>query len=104
MPPPSPAGQVTSRLDPVHGRVRLATAAIASANPQLPPAECERVARLVVGRYLMADLSSSVIDDDRSDDGGEGQQGGGKGGMSGLEEYGLGRGLLSAAPELLAAL
>jgi hypothetical protein len=105
VPQPSPAGQVTSRLDPVHGRVRLATAAIASANPQLPSAECERVARVVVGRYLMADLSSSVIDDDP--DGGtgpEGHGGDGKGGMSGLEEAGVARGLISAAPEMLAAL
>jgi len=101
---PPEIGQVTSSRDPVRQRVMQATAAIARSNPQLPAAECERVARLVVGRYLTADLADSVVNDDRSPDHPQdsGQQG--KGGMSGLEDYGLARGLISAAPEMLAVL
>jgi hypothetical protein len=102
----SAAGVSASVKDPVRRRVAQVAASIRSSNPQLPAAECQRVARLVVGRYLQADLNSSVMGggsvEDAAPDGG-GQQGG-HGGMSGLEEYGLGKSLISAAPELLAAL
>lgn len=101
-----PNGQVTSVRDPVRRRVMTVTAAIAASNPHLPPAEHERVARLVVGRYLRhADLDSSVMDNDPSD-GGSGSQngGGGHSGMSGLEEYGLGRAVVKALPALVEVL
>jgi hypothetical protein len=102
----SAAGVSASVKDPVRRRVAQVAASIRSSNPQLPAAECQRVARLVVGRYLQADLNSSVMGGGSVEDAapdGSGQQGG-HGGMSGLEEYGLGKSLISAAPELLAAL
>jgi hypothetical protein len=98
---------VTASKDPVRREVLRATAAIKASNPQLADAECERVARQVVGRfYRQADLAGSVTSDEpvESGQGGGGGQGGGHSGMSGLEEYGLGRALISAAPEILAAL
>lgn len=87
--PPS-IGQVTSGTDPVRRRVMTVTAAIAASNPQLAGSECERVARLVVGRYLTADLDSSVMDDAPVNDGG-GSSGGGSGGSSGggMLQHGL---------------
>jgi hypothetical protein len=92
--------------DPVRRKVMQVAASIRASNPHLPDAECQRVARRVVGRYLQADLNSSVMGtgpvDDPQSQGGDGQ---GEGhGMSGFEEYSLGRGLLRAAPEMLAAL
>ena len=76
-PIPNPSiGQVTSSADPVRRRVLAVTAAIASTNPQLPPSECERVARRVVGRYFQADLAGSVMNDDPVGGGDQGGQGG----------------------------
>jgi hypothetical protein len=98
---PRSIGQVTSSTDPVCRRVLAVTAAVAASNPQLPESECERVARLVVGRYLTADLAGSVTSDapvnDGSGDGGG--DGGSKGpGMAGrFLEY---RGLQSVLPNL----
>lgn len=100
---PPAIGQVTSSSDPVRRRVMQATAAIRQSNPQLPAAECERVARLVVGRYLTADLDSLATDDDPGTGPGHGGQQDQRG-MSGVAEYGLARGLVRAAPEMLAAL
>jgi hypothetical protein len=96
MTPPS-IGQVTSASDPVRRRVMVVTAAVAATNPQLSPDECERVARMVVGRYLrQADLEGSVMNDDPvggGDSGGSGgSSGGGDGGgmlQHGLEWQGL---------------
>jgi hypothetical protein len=104
---PPPIGQVTSSTDPVRRKVMAVTAAIRESNGHLPEAECERVARVVVGRYLaQADLSSSVVSDDPGGSTGNSGGGGGgeSGGMSGPEEFLLGRSLIKAAPELLAAL
>lgn len=103
--PPS-IGQVTSVKDPVRRQVMTVTAAIAASNPHLPPSEHERVARLVVGRYLRhADLNSSVMDNSPVDDGfGSSDGGGGHSGMSGLEQYGLGRAVIKALPDVIEAL
>jgi hypothetical protein len=65
-------GQVTSSKDPVRRQVLATAALIRQANRHLPPAECERVARQVVGRYLTADLAGSVMDDDPGSGGGDG--------------------------------
>lgn len=98
----------TASRDPVRRRVMQVAASIRASNPQLPDTECDRVARVVVGRYIRrADLTDSVMSDGPVDGPqGQGGQGGGDGhqGMSGFEEYSLGRGLLRAAPEMLSAL
>ncbi len=96
-------GQVTSTRDPVRRRVLAVSAAIRETNPHLPQAECERVARTVVGRYLRhADLTGSVMDDQPVGAPGNGSGGGNGGsggkGMSGLEEYGLGRQMIKKLP------
>lgn len=93
-----------SGLDPVRRRVMAVTAAIRETNTHLPDAECERVARQVVGRYLrQADLTDSVMDNKPDGGGSDGSQGG-SGGMSGMGEALIGRQLIKAAPEMLAAL
>lgn len=105
---PSSIGQVTSSADPVRRRVLAVTAAVASTNPHLAPAECERVARLVVGRYLReADLDSSVMNDqpvgngDSSGGGSGGSSGDSGGGVGSLVQHGLEwQGLKSVAPGL----
>lgn len=99
-PQPSPIGQVTSAADPVRRQVMAVTASIKVTNPGLAEAEASRLARKVVGRYLHADLDSSVID---NDPGGDSDQGDGHSGMSGPEELMLGRSMVKAAPELLEA-
>jgi hypothetical protein len=79
----APVGQATGRpgvttgsLDPVRSKILRVTAMIAEANPGLPAAECERLGRKVVSRYLRAaDLNDSAI--------GNGPMGGGGGGGSG---------------------
>ena len=86
--------------DPVRRQVLAVTAAVASTNPQLPQAECERVARVVVGRYFQADLTDSVMSNGPVDSGGgsgDGNSSGG-GGMSGMEETMLGRQLINKLP------
>jgi hypothetical protein len=102
-PQPSPIGQVTSAADPVRRQVMAVTASITAANPGLDEAEAGRLARKVVGRYLHADLDSSVVSNDpggtAGPDGGEG----GGGGMSGMEKAMVGRSVIKAAPELLDA-
>lgn len=95
--PPS-IGQVTSSADPVRRKVMAVTAAISTANPRLPRSECERVARMVVGRYLIeADLTDSVMGDApmSSPDSG---QGGGKDGAGLFSRVLEGQGLRSMVP------
>lgn len=91
--------QVTSSRDPVRRRVMAVTAAIHETNPHLPDAECERVARQVVGRYLQADLAGSVMNDEPVE---SGEHGGGEGGGhpgGGMAEHMLeGQGLRSMLP------
>lgn len=97
----------TSSQDPVRRRVAQVAASIRQSNPRLPGGECQRVARVVVGRYLQADLSGSVMGDGPVEDAApQGSDGGGQGGghMSGMAEYGLGRSLIRSAPEMLEAL
>lgn len=93
---PSSIGRVTSSADPVRRRVMAVTAAIRETNPHLPPGECERVARQVVGRYLReADLSGSVMSDQPVEGGGGNGQGSGSsgdsghGGLGGVVQHGL---------------
>jgi hypothetical protein len=101
-PQPSPIGQVTSAADPVRRQVMAVTASIRATNPALPEDEASRLARKVVGRYLHADLDSSVVSNDPGgEDGQDGGQGGG--GMSGMEKAMVGRSVIKAAPELLDA-
>lgn len=100
--PPS-IGQVTSSADPVRRRVMAVTAAISATNPQLPQPECERVARLVVGRYLReADLNGSVMNDDPvgyGDSGSNSGDSGGSGGHGGMADHYLEwKGLRSMMP------
>lgn len=81
---PPEIGQVTSSRDPVRRRVMAVTAAIRETNPHLPAAECERVARQVVGRYMRhADLAGSAMDDQPVGSGGGGNGGGNSGGSGG---------------------
>jgi hypothetical protein len=100
-PQPSPAGQVTSAADPVRRQVMAVTASIQAANPDLAEDEAGRLARKVVGRYLHADLDSSVVSNDPGSDDTQGGQGGG--GMNGAEKAMVGRTVIKAAPELLGA-
>lgn len=104
-----PTSTTSSRRDPVARQIASIAASVQASNPHLPEGECRRVARRVVAGYLhRADLASSVMSDDpnatASGSGDGGSKGGG--GMSGLEEYGLGRALVSKLPEIgeLAAL
>jgi hypothetical protein len=96
--------QVTSSRDPVRSRVQRATAMIAEANPGLPAAECERLGRRVVARYLReADLTDSVMSNGPSSgsSGDGGSSGGGGGGGTGLAGHMLeGQGLRSMIPGL----
>jgi len=101
----APVGQVTSGLDlatrdPVRSRVLQATAAIAQANPHLPYAECERIGRKVVARYLTADLNDSAISNGPMESGGG--SGGGDGGHGGdmAKNMLAGQGLRSMLPGL----
>lgn len=88
LPTGGPAGQntpdmpvtTTASADPVRRKVLAVTAAIRETNPALPVTEAERVARKVVGRYMTADLDSSVMEDDPGSPG----QGGGSGSGGGL--------------------
>jgi len=101
----APVGQPTSKpgvsstasADPVHSRVLRATAVIAQANPGLPRAECERLGRTVVARYLReADLTDSVMGNGPVNGGGGGSGGSGSGGGTGLAGHVLeGQGIRS---------
>lgn len=128
VPTGGPAGQntpdmpvtTTASKDPVRRKVLAVTAAIQATNPTLPATEAERVARKVVGRYMTADLDSSVMDDDpggTSPGNGGSSSGGGLGHViqHGLEWQGLkgmlpggaggaaeGAGLIGDAAELAA--
>lgn len=109
---PPAIGQVTSARDPVRRRVIAVRDAMSAVNPQLPAAECERIARLVVGRYLrQADLDGSVMDNQPTDppapapspggqDSGSGGGGAGKVVQHGLEWQGL-KSLIPEAAEAL---
>lgn len=80
----------TASADPVRRKVMAVTAAIRETNPALPPQEAERVARKVVGRYMTADLDSSVMEDDPGSGGqGSGSGSGSGGGLSHVIQHGL---------------
>lgn len=107
----APVGQATSHpgvtstasADPVRSRVQRATAMIAEANPGLPRAECERLGRQVVSRYLRhADLTDSVMSNGPATDSGSGGSGGGGGGGGGgaVKDMLEGQGLRSMIPGL----
>jgi hypothetical protein len=98
---PPGIGQVTSGGDPVRRKVASVAAVVAATNPGLPRGECERVARLVVGRYLrQADLTDSVMSDAPMSPGqpsGSGSSGG-SGGGSPFSHMLEGQGLRSMIP------
>lgn len=102
----TPAQDVTAarrhqaRRDPVYAQVQSVAASVAASNPHLPSSECRRIARQVVGGYLLrtGTPGDGAVNDDPGAGGSGDGQGGGGGGMSGLEEYGLGKGLLSKLP------
>jgi hypothetical protein len=73
-----------SRRDPVAEQISAVASSVRASNPHLPPSECRRVARQVVGSYLRtADLTNSVMYD-RPDLGNPPpSSGGGGGGTSG---------------------
>jgi hypothetical protein len=82
--PSLPVGRVASR-DPVRTRVTAVARVVARANPGLPPSECDRIGRIVVGRYLRAaDLDGSVENNEPVGDGSGGSGGGSGGGGEGL--------------------
>lgn len=87
-------GTSVSAADPVHGRVATVRAMISQSNPGLPLVRCDRIARMVVGRYLTADLAGSVVndapvsDEGTTDSGDKGGSGDGLGGKA-LEWKGL---------------
>jgi hypothetical protein len=93
MPASLPVGSPTASRDPVRRRVTAVARVIASANPQLPPSECARIGRIVVGRYLReADLDSSVENNQPlggGSGGGSGGSSGGHGGLGTTVEHGL---------------
>jgi hypothetical protein len=92
MPASLPVGSATASRDPVRRKVSSVARVIAQANPGLPPSECQRMGRIVVGRYLReADLDGSVENGEPMGSGGSGGSGGSSGG-SGLGttvEHGL---------------
>lgn len=98
----APAGsqRVTSSRDPVRSRVLRVTAMIAQANPGLPQAECERLGRRVVARYLrQADLTNSVMGNGPAEGpSGGGDSGSGHGGAA--KDMLAGQGLRSMLPGL----
>lgn len=71
------ASRRTAQRDPVYDQVKSVAASVAASNPHLPPSECRRIARRVVGGYLLkqADLTNSVLHDAPWE--GNGQGGGG---------------------------
>jgi hypothetical protein len=100
--PSMPVGRTGSR-DPVRQRVSVVARVIADANPGLPPSECDRIGRIVVGRYLRtADLDSSVESNQPvGDSGGGGSSGGSNGGGGGggvVKDMLAGQGLRSILP------
>ena len=98
----TPAQEVTgARRDPILAQVTAIAASVRAANPHLPASECRRLARQAVGGYLLrlGDAGAGAVSDTPwADSPGSGSGGGGSGGMSGLEEYGLGKGLMSKLP------
>jgi hypothetical protein len=92
-----------SRRDPVALQVTAVAASVQASNPHLPEAECRRVARKAVARYLtprQADLTSSVTSDDYGSGGGGDGQGGGHGGGTGMIGHALEwQGVKSLLPE-----
>jgi hypothetical protein len=93
MPTSLPVGSPTASADPVRMKVTAVARVIARSNPQIPASECERMGRIVVGRYLReADLDSSVEDNQPvggGSGGGSGGSSGGGGGLSTTVEHGL---------------
>lgn len=103
MPASLPVGSPTASRDPVRRKVTAVARVIAGANPGLPPSECDRIGRIVVGRYLReADLDGSVESNQPLGDGGGssgGSSGGGGGGLGTTVEHGLAwKGLSSMMP------
>lgn len=96
-PTSTPGVSSTASRDPVRSRVLRVTAMIAEANPGLPRAECERLGRKVVARYLReADLTDSVMGNGPVNGGGDGGSSGGSGGGTGLAGHMLeGQGIRS---------
>jgi hypothetical protein len=97
-----PVGSPTASRDPVRRKVASVARVIARANPGIPASECERMGRIVVGRYLReADLDGSVENNEPVGDDGSGSSGGsggsGGGGVSHMLE---GQGLRSMIPGL----
>lgn len=93
MPASLPVGSATASRDPVRMKVTAVARVIAGANPGIPASECERMGRIVVGRYLReADLDGSVENNEPVGDGGGGGDSGGSSGHGGLGttvEHGL---------------
>lgn len=95
---PQSIGQVTSSADPVHRQVISVAASIAATNPGLPDGECRRIARQVVGRYLTADLTDSIVHDDPVSSSGGGSQNTDSGGTGPLGHVLEWKGLKSMLP------
>ena len=86
MPASLPVGSPTASADPVRMKVTAVARMVSRSNPGLPVSECDRIGRIVVGRYLReADLDSSVENNEPVGDSGSG---GGSGGSSGGGEVG----------------
>jgi hypothetical protein len=104
---PAGVGQVTSSADPVRRQVISVAASIAAANPGLPDSECQRVARQVVGRYLVTALSPDQLTNSQvsgdpgpppESSGGGGDSGGGGHSPGLAEHYLMGKGLSTMLP------
>ena len=87
--------QAHASADPVRRQVLAVTASIRATNPALDEAEAGRIARRVVGRYLTADLDSSVMSDSPWSGS---QHGGGDHGGNMAEHMLEGQGLRSMMP------
>ena len=100
--PDAPCGgkgmQAHASIDPVRRQVLAVTASIQATNPGIGDEEAGRIARRVVGRYLVADLASSVTSDNPAGGGvGGGSTNGGEG--TGLAGHMLeGQGIRSMLP------
>ena len=95
--PPS-IGQVTSSRDPVHQQIIAVAASVRASNPWLPQAECRRIARQTVARYLTAvtDWTNNAVHDGPPTQ--TSDKGSGGGGGNPLEHMLEGQGLRSMLP------
>lgn len=96
----APPTATTASRDPVRRRVQHAAAVIQQANPSLPAAEADRLARKAVARYMRtADLTDSVMDNGPTETGGGDSGGSSSGGGGGAASHMLeGQGLRSMLP------